>query len=132
MATLTINLPDSALDGLIEAGNRNNTTAEAIAAEALTNQGNSYAELFGLARVTGAAFVLRFTPDEYAAIVNAAPSNPDVAGYITQLAAQAWVPLTDPRLQPALESLAAAGLIAPERVTELVAYDRPVLAQPGE
>lgn len=132
MTTLTISLPEGALDGLVEAGNRNGTTAEAIAAELLINQGNSYAELFGLARVTGAGFVLRFTPQEYAAIVQAASQSQDVAGYITELAGQAWVPLTDPRLQEALVSLAQAGLITPDRVAELTAYQRPVPADLGE
>lgn len=132
MTAFTITLSDKALDGLIEAGNRNGTTAEAIATELLTNQGNSYSDLFRIGVITSAAFVLRFTPEEYAAIVAAGPDHPEVAGYITQLADQAYVALNDPRLQPALETLAQEGLIAPERVDALLAYDRPVPAGLGE
>lgn len=130
--TLTITLPDSAFDGLIEAGNRNGTTAEAIATELLTNQGNSYADLFRLGRITGAAFVLRFTPEEYTAIMAASAEDPGVAGYITELAQQAHVPLSDPRLPEALQTLAQAGLIAPDRVDALLAYDRPTPVSLGE
>ena len=128
MSTLTITLPDTAYDGLIEAGNRNATTAEAIATELLTNQGNSYADLFKIGTITSAAFVLRFTPQEYAAIVAAASEHPEVAGYITQLCNQGHVPLTDPRLRPALETMAQAGLINAARIDSLLSYDRPAPA----
>lgn len=128
---LTITLTDKAYDGLIEAGNRNGTTAEAIATDLLTNQGNSYSDLFKIGVITSAAFVLRFTPEEYAAIVAAAPEHPEVAGYITQLSDQAFVSLNDSRLHPALESLAQAGLIGSNRVDALLSYDRPVPAAEG-
>jgi hypothetical protein len=125
MTAFTITLSDKAIDGLIEAGNRNGTTADAIATELLTNQGNSYADLFQIGRITSAAFVLRFSPEEYAAIMAAAPERPEVAGYITQLCQQPYVPLTDPRLQPALQAMAVAGLIDAGRVDAILAYDRP-------
>lgn len=125
MSTLTITLTDKAYNGLVEAGNRNGITAEAIAAELLTNQGNSYADLFQIGTITSAAFVLRFTPQEYAAIMQAAPEHPEIAGYIAQLSNQAYVPLTDPRLQPALEAMAQAGLIEPGRLDAILFYERP-------
>lgn len=125
MTAFTITLPEDAYDGLVEAGNRNGTTAEAIATELLTNQGNSYADLFHIGRVTSAAFVLRFSPEEYAAITAAASSHPEIAGYITQLCQQPYVPLTDPRLQPALQAMAGAGLIDTSRVDAILSYERP-------
>lgn len=125
MTAFTITLSDKALDGLIEAGNRNGTTAEAIATELLTNQGNSYADLFHIGRVTSAAFVLRFSPEEYAAITAAASGHPEVAGYITQLCQQPYVSLTDPRLQPAMQAMADAGLIDTSRVDAILSYERP-------
>jgi hypothetical protein len=123
---MNITLSQKALDGLIEAGNRNDTTAEAIATELLTNAGNQYADLFKIGIITSAAFVMRFKPDEYAAILASAPDHTEVSGYVTDLVNNAYVSLTDPRLEPALQTLAAAELIAPERVAEILFYQRPV------
>ena len=125
MNSITITLPDRAYDGLVEAGNRNGLTAESIAAELLTNQGNSYAELFRLGVITSAAFMARFTPAEYAAIMSAAETNTEVAGLIDQLTASPHVSFSDPRVEPGLALLVAEELLAPERTTELLAYDRP-------
>ncbi|MFZ9326302.1 MAG: hypothetical protein ACO24H_02435, partial [Polynucleobacter sp.] len=70
---LTITLTDPRLiDGWVEAANRNGTTPEAIAGGFLENQGRSYADLFGVGVITGAAFVARFTPAEYGTILAAA------------------------------------------------------------
>ena len=132
MNSITITLPDRAYDGLVEAGNRNGLTAEAIAAELLTNQGNSYAELFRLSVITSAAFMARFTPAEYTAIMSAAETNAEVAGLIDQLTASPHVSFSDPRVEPGLALLVAEGLLAPERTTELLAYDRPEPAPVGE
>ena len=125
---MNITLSAQALDGLIEAGNRNGTTAEAIATELLENQGNSYAELFKVGVITSAAFMARFHPAEYAAIMGAAEQSPEVADYIKQLTEHATVPLNDPRLAEAVNALAAAGLIQASRVPEILFYQRPVPA----
>ena len=195
LSSLTIALTDTRLiDGWVEAANRNNTTPEAIAEKFLTNQGRSYADLFGVGVITSAAFVARFTPTEYGAILAAAEivevpepipgvpteeeqqvyddmvaayallENPTsdetsmyesvVASYaaaiattnqadidaaqaanvaaepikalLDQLFASPNVALDDPRLAPGLQLLVSAGLIAAERVAELLAYERPV------
>jgi hypothetical protein len=60
------------VDGFIEAANRNSTTPEALALEFLEQQGKSYADLFRIGVITSAAFIARFTPEEYAAILAAA------------------------------------------------------------
>ena len=132
MTAITITLPEGAYDGLVEAGNRNGTTAEAIAAELLTNQGNSYAELFRVGVITSAAFMARFTPAEYAAIRTAAESNAQIAGLIALLTSVPHVSFSDPRLEPGLALLVQEGLLAPERTVELLAYDRPAPAGLGE
>jgi hypothetical protein len=73
LSTLTVTLTDPRLiDGWVEAANRNGTTPEAIAGGFLENQGRSYADLFGVGVITSAAFVARFTPAEYGAILAAA------------------------------------------------------------
>ena len=125
---MNITLSEKALDGFIEAGNRNGTTAEAIATELLENQGNNYADLFHIGVITSAAFIARFRPAEYAAIMCAAEQSPEVAGYISELVNRPFVPLWDPRLSAAVTALAQAGLINEERLPEIMAYDRPTPA----
>jgi len=122
--TITITEP-RIIDGWVEASLRNSTTPEAIAAEFLNQQGTSYANLFGIGIITSAAFMARFTPAEYAAIVTAAEQSPEVAALVEQLTASPTVALDDPRLQPGLELLAGAGLIDEARIPELLAYPRP-------
>lgn len=129
LPSLTITLTDPRIiDGWVEAANRNGTTPEAIAAEFLTTQGNSYAELFKIGVITSAAFIRRFTATEYATILAAAEQSPDVAALVDELTASPNVALNDPRLGPGLQQLAAAGLIASERIPELLSYTRPELA----
>lgn len=126
MESLTVTITDPRLiDGWVEAANRNSTTPEAIAAEFLEQQGKSYAELFGIATITGSAFIRRFKQAEYIAIMDAAEKTPEVATLVDELTAAPNVVLFDPRLEPGLQLLAEAGLIARERITELLAYERP-------
>ena len=127
MTTITITLSDSlVVDGWIEAANRNESTPEAMATEFLTNQGLSYANLFGIGIITSAAFIARLTADEYAAIMAAAEQSVDVASLVSSLISTPTIQLNDPRVEQGLEAVAAAGLIAPERIPELLSYGRPV------
>ena len=127
--TLTITLTNArVVDGFIEAANRNSTTAEALAAEFLTQQGKAYADLYGVGVITSAAFITRFTPQEYAGILAAAEVSPEIKALLDTLLAEPVVNFADPRLAPGVQQLADAQLIAPERVDVLLAYDRPVPA----
>lgn len=122
--SLTITLPSTrATEGLIEAANRNDTTPEALALEILALQGRSYADLYRIGVITSAAFIARFTPTEYAGIQ--ASTDPVVQGLLATLLSEPLVNFDDPRLVPGLQVLVAAELLAPERVDELLAYDRP-------
>jgi hypothetical protein len=126
LSTLTITITDTRLiDGWVEAANRNGTTPEGLASEFLRIQGRSYADLFAVGLITSAAFVSRFTPAEYGAVLAAAEQSPEVAALIGELTGSPLVALDDPRLEPGLQLLAAAGLITAERVPELLAYQRP-------
>jgi len=126
LPSLTITITDPhIIDGWVEAANRNGTTPQAIAGEFLAQQGNSYAELFKIGVITSAAFMARFTPAEYGAIVGAAQGSPEIAALVAELTATPNVALNDLRLQEGLEQLVAAELIDEARVAELVAYDRP-------
>lgn len=155
MDTLTLTLTEPRqIDGFITAANRAGMTPDALALEFLSAQGHRYADDFALGVMTSAAFIARFTPTEYAAIlavaapvevpVPADPENvtaeeqaaidaatahntlaPQVAGLIQQLTSSPMVALDDPRLAPGLALLVASELLAPERVPELLAYERP-------
>lgn len=124
--TLTITLTDTRLiDGWVAAANANGTTPEALALEFLENQGRSYADLNRVGVVTGAAFVARFTPSEYGAILAAAQDNAEVAALLQQLFDSPNVALDDPRLAPGLALLVAEELLDADRPAEILSYVRP-------
>jgi hypothetical protein len=127
LSTLTITLSDTRLiDGWVEAANRNGSTPEQLALDFLKHQGRIYADLNRIGLITSSAFIRRFTPPEYGAILAAAEQSPQVAALVDELINSPTVALDDPRLEPGLQALAAAGLIAAERIPHLLAYSRPV------
>jgi hypothetical protein len=127
MTSIIIEISDPlVVDGLVEGANRNGTTAEAIATEIISRQGLSYAELFKVASITSAAFIARFTPGEYAAILQAAEVAPEVRQHLDTLLSEPIVNFYDPRVLAGLNQLEAVGLIQTSRIEELMAYDRPV------
>lgn len=126
MTTLTVTITDPlVVDGLIEGANRNGTTAEAIAQEIITRQGRLYADLYKVASITSAAFIARFTPAEYAAILAAAETVPEVKAQLDTLLAEPVVNFYDPRVAAGLDQLVTAGLLDPARVPVLMTYERP-------
>jgi len=126
LSSLTITLSDTRLiDGWVEAANRNGTTPELLALEFLKHQGRIYADLNRIGLITSSAFIRRFTAQEYGAILAAAEQSPQVAALVDELTSSPTVALDDPRLEPGLQALAAAELIAAERIPELLAYSRP-------
>ena len=137
MNTLAVTLTDTRLiDGWVAAANANGYTPEDLALEFLQQQGKSYADLNKIGIITGAAFMARFTPVEYGAILAAAQPDPDatedeavIAAQIQQLLAELFaahtVPLDDARLMPGLQLLVSAGLLDAERPAEILFYARP-------
>jgi hypothetical protein len=126
LSSLTITLSDARLiDGWVEAANRNGTTPELLALEFLKHQGRNYADLNRIGLITSSAFIRRFTAAEYGAILAAAEQSAQVAALIDELTSSPQVALDDPRLEPGLQQLAAAGLISAERIPDLLAYSRP-------
>jgi hypothetical protein len=126
LSSLTITLTDTRLiDGWVAAANANGLSPEAIVQEFLTTQGRSYADLYRVGIITGAAFVARFTPAEYGAILTAAATNPEVQGLLDQLFDSPNVALDDPRLEPGLALLVSEGLLDAARPAEILAYVRP-------
>lgn len=125
MPDITLSLPQRAYDGLIEAAKRNSLSLATLAGDTLRLQGLQYANLFQIGVLTSAGFVARFTPAEYGAIIAAAATSEPVAILVAQLTASPYVALDDPRLEPGLTLLVDAGLLAPERPAEILAYERP-------
>jgi hypothetical protein len=126
MNSLTVTITDlRAIDGWVEAANREGMTPEAMTLELLQHHGLRYADLFKIGVLTSAAFVQRFTSAEYGAIRAAAEQSPDVAALITELVKEPTVVLTDPRIPAGLALLTAAGLLAEGRAAEIMAWERP-------
>jgi hypothetical protein len=124
--SITVQITDQRIvDGWVAAANRNGTTPEELALEFLKRQGRAYADLLSIGLIPTGAFITRFTPSEYTAILTAAEGSPDLAKLVKQLVAEPRVAFDDPRLEPGLQQLVAADLLAPERVPELLAYERP-------
>ena len=137
MNTLSITLSNARqIDGFVEAANRAGMTPEALALDFLSQQGQRYADDFRIGNITSAAFISRFTPAEYGAILTAAAEDSEdgqaVAGLIAQLTASPNVALDDPRLQPGLELLVGLELLDAARPAEILAYSHPEPAGLGE
>ena len=126
MDTLTVTLANKRLvDGFIRAANGAGLPAADLALEFLEAQGARYADDFRIGVITGAAFIARFTPAEYGAILTASETNETVAGLIAELTASPNVALDDPRLAPGLALLVSEGLLDAARPAEILAYERP-------
>ena len=69
MNTISLTLTDRQYDGYVIAANGAGMTPEALLSEFVAQQGARYANDFRVGIITGAAFVARFTPQEYGAIL---------------------------------------------------------------
>ena len=133
---ITLTDPRS-IDGVIATVNRRNAglpsneqvTPQQFLQGEMDNLAAVLADYEKIAVVTSLGFVQRFTPQEYATIRAAAEQNPDVAGLVAQLIEAPTVNLADPRIPPALALLTAAGLLAPGRAEQIVAWERPEFAE---
>jgi hypothetical protein len=72
-------------------------------------------------RLTRLEFRNRFTPTEKEAIYTAAAAVISVRIWLDDLAAAEYIELTDSNTIASVEGLAAAGLIVPERIAEILA-----------
>lgn len=126
MDQLIVTLTDKRqIDGFVTYANTNGITPEAACLESLGETGKRYADTYNIAVVTSAAFVGRFTPTEYAGIIAAAETIPEVAALVSEVMGNAYIYLDDARLGLGLDLLEAEGLIAAGRKAEIVSYDRP-------
>lgn len=121
---ITVSLPQRPGLGLQEAAQRNGLTVEELCGEILEHAGKSYANLYRIGVFTSAGFIKeKINPEEYISILTAANTNAEVAKLVQALISEETVFLDDERLPPALELLAAAGLLSgPQRVGEILTY----------
>lgn len=68
--------------------------------------------------ITSAAFTLRFTPTEIAAVMESA--DPNVVAARTALQAAPWVRLTAPETEQGIAAIVLAGLLTPGRGIEIL------------
>ena len=122
--TITITAP-RVLDGLVFASNTASMSPEEYCTYLLSQDGHRFADANSYGVITSAAFVARFTPAEYGAILTAAATNPEVQGLLDQLFDSPNVALDDPRLAPGLALLVSEGLLDAGRPAEILAYVRP-------
>ena len=126
MNTITAAVTRSrAVDGLVDAANKNGKSLQSFVNEILTEEGLKYAQLNKIGVITSAEFISRFTQQEYGDILEAAKTNESVQGLVATLVSIPFVDFDDARLLPGLQLLASIGLIQVGRIVELMAYDRP-------
>ena len=125
MNQLTVTTTERAYRALVAAAEANGLTVEALASEAIQQVGISYAEIFRVGVMTSAAFVRRFTVEEYGSILAAAEGDPTVAQLVSELLEAPYVALDDERLLPGLDALAAAGLLEGDRIAAILDYNLP-------
>lgn len=113
------------VDGWVAAANASGVSVEEFVLDYLKMQGKNFAHNYHIGTFPTSAFILRVRPQEYDKIVEAAQSDPNVAGLLAELSKEPHAAIDDPRLGPGLDYLIAIGLIAPERKAELLAYERP-------
>jgi hypothetical protein len=134
MDSLSFTLTDHrAIDGVVATVNRQNigrTAAEWVTvdqfwAEQVIALAKNMANSENVGIITSAAFIQRFTTDEYSGIVVASQADADVAALINTLVDSAYVYLDDARILPGLQQLANLDLLEADRIPEILAYDRP-------
>lgn len=126
MPEIVSNVPQRAYDGLAKAAQRNSLTLTALASDILRQQGFGYANLFGIGVLTSGMVISRLTPEEYASILQASQSDADIKALIDELVSEGHIAADDERLTNGFARVVAAGLLAPERVPQILAYERPV------
>jgi hypothetical protein len=125
MNQLTVTTTERAYRALVVAAEANGLTVEALVSEAIQQVGINYAEIFRVGVMTSAAFVRRFTVDEYSGILVAAAANTVVDLLVGELLEAPYVALDDDRLRPGLEALVQAGLLDADRIAEILDYNPP-------
>lgn len=125
MDSVTVTLTDKSLiDGFIAYANRNGITPEAAAMECLLKEGASFVRAFGIGTISNGAFIARLTPDEYRDILAASVTDDQVRNLVAALLVEPNVALDDPRIRSGLELMSAKGLLALERIPQLLHYER--------
>jgi hypothetical protein len=97
-------------------------TPEQYAQMVMDGAADSYVTQFSVGVIFSADFVLRFTPEENAAITAAAATDELVAGFLTQVRATPTVRLYSDVVVQGLAYLVSQNLITQERADVILAY----------
>lgn len=129
MDSLSITITDKRqIDGLINAANAALKSPEDFLLNIVAEQGKRYADYYFVAIITSSAFVARFTPQEYASIIAAQDSHPEVKDMLDLLYATSNVYLDDPRIPEALNTLVQLNLLDASRPEQILYFERAVPA----
>jgi len=135
--SLTVTISEKrVLDGLVVAANSASMSPEAYCSLLLERDGRRFADSNDIGVVTSAAFVGRFTPQEYSDILAASVAAPDasideqtkaaqVKYLLDELFASPYVALDDSRAVDGVNLLVSFELLAPSRPEEILSYVRP-------
>ena len=134
---LTVTISDKkVLDGLVIAANSANMTPEEYCAFLLEQDGRHHADSNNIGVITSAAFVGRFTPQEYSDILAASVADPNapldeqtkpaqVKSLLDQLFASPFVSLNGSPAVDGVNLLVSLGLLDASRPQEILSYSRP-------
>lgn len=88
----------------------------------LSSACQSYRDSLAPDRITGSEFVLRLTPDELKAIVEAGKADPIAKGFYDRVTSLAYVWLAADETQQGIGYCVMRGWLHPERAAEILAY----------
>lgn len=114
----------------IAANNAEQADAQAYLQAVLESACISYASQFSVDRVTSGEFVLRFKPEEYAGVAQAAETDVVVKGFLDATRINPTVRLADQQVVQGLAYLVQSGLITEERSAEIAFYPIPSKPEP--
>ena len=135
MDSITITITDKrVIDGYIFTANKSKLDPTDFATKVAILQGKRIADGNNIGVITASAFIARFTPSEYGAILSASQTEPtgQVAQIVNELLNSTTFSLTDERLIPYLQTLVSEGLLEESRIEELLYYERPIPEYPQE
>jgi len=132
MITVTISdtLREQGVQAAANAANAANpdqwVSAEQYLQQVVDSAAISYANQYRVGVISSGAFVLRFTPSEYAGIEAASITDPIIAGFLARVSESAEVVLYADEVVQGLGYLVSQELLTAERAAEILSYEVPI------
>lgn len=83
---------------------------------------DSWVQTTRIDEISPVDFIFRFTPEEYAAVIEASKSNPNVGNLLSTLSSRTTVRLGSTEAITSMAYLVSIGLISEQRSGEILAY----------